>query len=384
MAKGKDFRELAAKATSSLLDRSAANAARTGSGSTSTGAATGTQGARTTGESATASRHTFAPSHSTDRKARHDIYDVDPRKIIERGPYIREWDEDGPEFQRLSASVRARKQIDTPLWVRSSGAAGNRQLVLVAGKGRLRAALQNRLPLIPVRDYGAIDDREALLLQAQENFDRSEMTPAQTAHTFYLMAEHGLSQKEIATARRKNPGYVSVMVRIGEALQELTPLERLALGRPGALQVRQCQVLAASGGRNGIVTGLRELAARAASVGETVDDLEEAPDPEVLTGPAPRPVPGARPAGPVQPFVGRPIRGGRTFRMRWELGDVRREPASLATGFLGAFHEEGELLLQAIRQAEADPDVEPAARAEMREAREVLEVALRSVRPEGR
>src|SRR5699024_10312731 len=138
------------------------------------------------------------------------------------------------------------------------------QLVLVAGRGRLRAALQNRLPLVPVRDYGAIDDREAILLQAEENFDRSEMTPAQTAHTFYLLTEHGLSQKEIAAVRHKNPGYVSVMVRIGEALQKLSPLERLALGRPGALQVRQCQVLAAAGGKEEIVAGLRELGARAA------------------------------------------------------------------------------------------------------------------------
>jgi hypothetical protein len=383
VAKGKDFRALAAKATSSLLDRSAANVAKAG-GVAPSGAAPAVRETATTAGGTAAPRHAFAPSHATDRKARHDIYDVDPRKIIERGPYIREWDEDGPEFQRLKASVRARKQIDTPLWVRSSGGAGNRQLVLVAGKGRLRAALQNRLPLVPVRDHGPIDDREALLLQAQENFDRSEMTPAQTAHTFHLMTEHGLSQKEIAAVRRKNPGYVSVMVRIGEALQELSPLERLALGRPGALQVRQCQVLAAAGGRGEIVAGLRELAARAATTVSSPDDLEDAPDRQPPTMPTPRPATGARPATPAQPFVGRPIRGGRTFRMRWELSDVRREPTSLATGFLSAFHAEGEQLLQAIRQAEADRDLDATARAAIHQAREVLEAALQGLRPERR
>jgi hypothetical protein len=71
-----------------------------------------------------------------------------------------------------------------------------------------------------VRDFGDLEDRDAVLLQAAENFDRSEMTPAQTAHTFHLMLAHGLTQKEIVAVRRKNPGYVSVMVRIGDALQD--------------------------------------------------------------------------------------------------------------------------------------------------------------------
>ncbi len=383
MAKPKDLRALAAQATSNLLDRSAANAARAGGNVARPPAAAG-QGSPVAGEAPAAPRHAFAPSHATDRKPRHDIYDVDPRKIIERGPYIREWDEDGPEFQRLNASVKARKQIDTPLWVRSSGGAGNRQLVLVAGKGRLRAALQNRLALVPVRDYGPIEDREALLLQAQENFDRSEMTPAQTANTFYLMAGHGLSQKEIGAVRHKNPGYVSVMVRIGEALQELSSLERLALGRPGALQVRQCQVLAAAGGRDAIVAGLRELAARAATMRAAPDDLDEGAETSPSVKSSQRTPPGTRIAAPPQSFVGRAIRDGRTFRMRWERGDVRRDPSALATGFVGAFQAEGEQLLDAIRQAESADDLDGAARAEMRRAREALETALRSIRGDGR
>jgi hypothetical protein len=147
MAKSTDLRALAAQTTGALLDR--ARGARP-SGTADAGAAAVDSPAPVTGRGPTAAgpdrsagaapRHHYAPSHTTDRRARHDVYDLDPRRILERGPYIREWDEDGPAFQRLAASVRERKQIDTPIWVRSSGGAGNRQLVLIAGKGRLHAA----------------------------------------------------------------------------------------------------------------------------------------------------------------------------------------------------------------------------------------------------
>ena len=376
MAKPKDLRALAAQTTGALLDRS-----RSDAGARATPAADAARVAVAPGTSAAdAARHHYAPSHATDRRARHDVYDSAPTRIVERGPYIREWDEDGPAFQRLLASVQARGQIDTPIWVRSSGGAGNRQLVLIAGKGRLRAALEARLAYVPVRDFGVLDDREAVLLQAAENFDRSEMTPAQTAHTFHLMLDHGLTQKEIVAVRRKNPGYVSVMVRIGDALQELTPLERFALDRPGALQVRQCQVLAASGTREAIVAGLRELAATA--IARPAEEDDHAADP--AQGPpdtktARHVPPGSRPDSAPSAFVGRPIRNGRTFRMRWEARDVQRDPVALATGFLEAFRVEGEQLRDALGRAADGDAVNAATRDAIARMREALDAVIEAL-----
>jgi hypothetical protein len=81
------------------------------------------------------SEHPAAMPAAERRGRRADVFDLDPRRILEQGPYIRDWDLEGEDFERLVAAVAERKQIDTPIWVRSTGPTGGRRFILVAGRG---------------------------------------------------------------------------------------------------------------------------------------------------------------------------------------------------------------------------------------------------------
>ena len=89
--------------------------------------------------------------------------------------------------------------------------------MLVAGKGRLRAALRAGLATVPVRDLGDLGDAEAVARQAEENLNREDMTPAETAQALWTL--HGFGESVSAIGRRlhRDKGYVSYMVRAGEA-----------------------------------------------------------------------------------------------------------------------------------------------------------------------
>jgi hypothetical protein len=95
-----------------------------------------------------------------------------------------------------------------------------------------------------VRDFGDISDREALVLQGAENLHRRDQTPGETAYTFWLLRKEGFSGVEIARTYTQKESYVSYMTKVGEALDRFAPHERLALSRPGVLQVRQSQAIA--------------------------------------------------------------------------------------------------------------------------------------------
>lgn len=307
-----------------------------------------------------------ATADRTDRRTRRDVFDLDPRRIVEHGPYIREWDEAGEEFEQLVAAVAARGEIDTPIWVRSRGPAGQRVFVLVAGKGRLRAALRNALPLVPVRDLGELTDQEAVARQAEENLNRQDMTPAQTAHALWLSHRFGESISDIGRRLHRDKGYVSYMVKVGEALDALDPAEQARLARRGALQVRQCQAIGALPDAEGRAAELRRVlaAGRAATVEPSTEGgaslaapldaaAGEAPAAEAPAGDRR----GARPsrrADEEAAFYSRAIRGGRTFRLRWMEQELRAEPVAVANAFVSAMQAEGARMVEALRRLEAD------------------------------
>jgi len=307
--------------------------------------------------------HHPATADRVDRRTRRDVFDLDPRRIVERGPYIREWDEHGEEFERLVEAVRARGEIDTPIWVRSQGPTGQREFVLVAGKGRLRAALRNALSTVPIRDLGDLDDRQAVARQVEENLNREDMTPAETAHALWRMHGFGESISEIGRRLHRDKGYVSYMVKVGEAFDALAPAEQARLARRGALQVRQCQAI-------GVLADVGERAAALRQVLNTGVAGPEIPGADEATTAAPAtprsaaaPAPGGqeaeragarRRADEQTPFYGRAIRNGRTFRMRWVEQDLRADPAAVVDGFVRAMQEEREQLVDALRRLEAD------------------------------
>lgn len=315
-----------------------------------------------------------ATADRMDRRARRDVFDLDPRRIVEQGPYIREWDEAGEEFEQLVAAVAARGEIDTPIWVRSRGAAGQRVFVLVAGKGRLRAALRNALPLVPVRDWGELTDQQAVARQVEENLNRQDMTPAQTAHALWRSHGFGESISDIGRRLHRDKGYVSYMVRVGEALDTLAPQEQARLARRGALQVRQCQAIGALRDVPSRVAELRRLLAADASgaampadaagvdvtagsdggvrgSGSAVDPGGTATVPPGADGTTRRP---SRRADEEAAFYSRAVRGGRAFRMRWTEHELRADPSAVANTFVSAMQAEGARLAEVLRRLEAE------------------------------
>jgi hypothetical protein len=329
------------------------------------------------------------------------VFDLDPRRIVERGPYIREWDEAGEEFERLVAAVGARGEIDTPIWVRSHGGAGQRVFVLVAGKGRLRAALRNGLAAVPVRDLGELTDQQAVARQVEENLNRQDMTPAQTAHALWLSHGFGESISDIGRRLHRDKGYVSYMVKVGEALDGLAPHEQARLARRGVLQVRQCQTIGALPDVPSRVAELRRVLAAAAHAGapeagdaEAADVAASAPVAGVSAPPA---VPASadvgapatdggtalasadrRPGRPTRradeeaAFYSRAIRGGRTFRMRWTEHELRADPPAVANAFVSAMQAEGARMVETLRRLEAD-QMPGAGKDEIVRARRALE-----------
>lgn len=313
------------------------------------------------------------PAGSMSKTIRRDISDIDPARIVERGPYIREWDEDGEEFERLLAAVRARGEIDTPIWVRSTGSPLQRVYVLIAGKGRLKAALRAGLEKVPIRDFGDIADGESILRQVEENDNRHEMTVGERANAYWLMKLHGQTQQQIAERFGKDEGYVSVLVRAGEALATLPPDSQAALKRRGALMVRDCQA---------IVT-LPTVSARAAELEKIrlagPRDVDERVVPTNSTGGSAVAAERARRAKVAeQPFFGRPIRDGRTFRMKWVAKDVAADPVGLATGFRSAIRQEATALADTIAKLEAEGQGSAERREALGKARRMIE-ALRQL-----
>jgi ParB-like chromosome segregation protein Spo0J len=331
------------------------------------------------------------------RGRRADVFDLDPRRILEQGPYIRDWDLEGEDFERLVAAVAERRQIDTPIWVRSTGPTGGRRFILVAGRGRLKAALRNDLAAVPVRDFGDISDREALVLQGAENLHRRDQTPGETAYTFWLLRKEGFSGVEIARTYTQKESYVSYMTKVGEALDRFAPHERLALSRPGVLQVRQSQAIAPLATVEARVEALRAILAESQGRGGTVANPNLAyrrPDydaPDDVDGQPPE-----RPASPVErarvrraavelaPFHAKATRTGRTFRMRWERDQLSRDPAALAEGFVAAVRAEGSALLTALEALPPAGQGGGPTRATVDRARRALAALLDDLGPSGR
>ena len=323
-----------------------------------------------------------ATAERADRRTRRDVFDLDPRRIVEEGPYIREWDAEGEPFERLVAAVAARGEVDTPIWVRSQGPAGQRRFVLVAGKGRLRAALRTGLAVVPVRDLGELTDQQAVARQVEENLNRQDMTPAETAHALWRMHGYGESISEIGRRLHRDKGYVSYMVRVGEAVAALAPAEQTRLASPGALQVRQCQAIGALPDVAARAAELRRLLAAGSAPGADAGGAAAgaASDGGAGEGPAAGGAASgarrsrARRGDEASAFYGRALRNGRTFRMRWVESELRAAPAAVAEGFVSAMKAEGAALLAALRRLEAEPGrAGRAAAAELTRARQALE-----------
>ncbi len=289
-----------------------------------------------------------------------DVYRMDPARIVLDGAYVRQFVEDA-DFRRLCAAVALERDIGQHIGVRVVGPPTDARRVLVYGMRRWKAALHVGLDRVPVRDYGRISEDKAVELQMLENEIRADPHPVDTALGFYLLSQQpDWSQKRIADVFDKNKGYVSEMVRAGEAVARLREADRRPLYTAPRVTVRAFQNLAV----------IKSVEARREALLALVDanpdaDAGAAPPPEPTATPrAPATVaaPAAEAARPPRPrlvdesvFSARVIRNGRAFRVRWTDDDLRRDAHRIAEEFRARFLEEYQLLLHraAVLQGQA-------------------------------
>ena len=304
---------------------------------------------------ATATRHPADAAMS--RTIRKDLYSLDPRRIVTQGFYVRETDVDDADFAAFLEAVRQRAEIDQPISVRTRIVAPQeKQYILVWGMRRLRAALALGLPHVPVRDFGEIDETAAIRLQLQENLNRKEMTPVETALAFWELSQRGVSGAEVARDNARTKGYVSALLNAGQAIAELTSVERRALSAPGRFRVRDAQALMSVKGTAARVEALRALLRAAAPAGGDDDALEETErtgaaeagkGADEAAGPT-HTARGKTPLGRVRradedgPFHVRSLRGGRgrVVRIRWRDQDLRERPQEFVERFAGFLQQE--------------------------------------------
>lgn len=273
-----------------------------------------------------------------------DIYRMDPRKIVMEGAYVRQFVEDAA-FHQLRAAVRLERDIGQHIGVRVVGPPTEASRVLIYGMRRWRAALAEGLEKVPVRDYGRISEEKAIELQMLENEIRADPHPVDTALGFYLLSQQEeWNQKRIGEVFDKNKGYVSEMVRVGEALARLATEERTALYSAPRVTVRAFQSIAQ----------VKDLEGRRAAILALLGpepDQPAIPHAEHPAAREPEATPGrTRVEGQAQAerrrqvdeaiFHSRPLRNGRSFRVRWTDEELRARAPEVIEEFKRRFLEE--------------------------------------------
>jgi ParB-like chromosome segregation protein Spo0J len=300
-------------------------------------------------QDARAPRHPIGSGVAFERV--ENIYRMDPRKVVLEGPYIRQFIEDA-DFHRLRASVALERDIGQHIGVRVVGPPTNQRRVLVYGMRRWRAALAVGLDKVPVRDYGPIGEEKAVELQMLENEIRADPHPVDTAIGFYLLAQQPeWTQKRIGDVFDKNKGYVSEMVRVGEAIARLREVDRQPLYTCPRVTVRAFQSVAqvkSVEARKEALLALLDEPTGAASAG-AAGPMPAAESDDATRGASPRLTvedqASRRRLVDEAVFHVRPLRNGRAFRVRWTDDDLRRDGTRIAEEFRTRFLEEYQHLL---------------------------------------
>lgn len=257
--------------------------------------------------------HPTLGSDSLGLALREDIYDMQLDLIELRGPYARTPEEVEAEegFDGFCEAIRENGTIGQPIAVRTIRTEeGGIRYGLVWGLRRYLAAKRAGFRTVPVQNLGEIPDSDSLLLQALENLLRQEMHHAQTARTLYQVRHLFQNQARMAKVFGKDEGWISIMIRTGEAIADMTPEEQLLL------QDRRVQFRA-----------FQEIA-KLPSIEEKKRELLR-----LVTEGEPSPI--ARQVAKrtkEEPAVFQPkqLRDGRSFRLRWRDRDLIENPEEFA------------------------------------------------------
>lgn len=174
---------------------------------------------------------------------------------------------DPEEDEGLEASIRVEGLMQA-IGVRRIPSIDPSGLYLVFGGRRLAAARRAGVEKILVRDLGPIDDLTALVLQIVENDQRVAVHPLDDARAIAHLVRRAGTQAEAARRTGRSEATISILRRIGEAVELLSPEELRRLYDSPALTVRSLHaaVRPTIGGREAgpevIRRRLLEIAAR--------------------------------------------------------------------------------------------------------------------------
>lgn len=166
-------------------------------------------------------------------EAGHEIplHQIRPNRYQPREEFSEE------SLSQLADSIRHNGMLQ-PIVVRKMGDGGYE---LVAGERRFRAAKLAGWPRIPAIVRNCTDE-EAMLLALEENLQRSDLNPMETARAYHrLMTEFGLTQDTVAKRLGKDRSTVANILRLNQLASDVQQwVERGALSTGHAKVLLGC------------------------------------------------------------------------------------------------------------------------------------------------
>ncbi|MBW3629098.1 MAG: ParB N-terminal domain-containing protein [Gemmatimonadetes bacterium] len=244
-----------------------------------------------------------APRHLEGPRAATDHLLLTPDEIVMEGPYVRQH-VDEAELEGLKQAILAGGEIKQAIGVRMEGTPLDPRYVLVYGMRRWLASRRAGLERIPVRNHGRITVGESLTLQVAENEARVDPHPVDTAVSYQLLVQEGMSQAAIARVAGRSAAHISYMRAVGEAVLQLSSEERDALYEAPEATVPKFQKIAP----------LRTVTERAAALRSLLD----------LDAPSTKP----DDRRSVTAFKAGPVKGTSAWSVRVSYSDeeLRRDP----------------------------------------------------------
>jgi len=123
-----------------------------------------------------------------------------------------------PDFRALMNSIKA-VGVQQPICVRRTEKGGKGGWELLAGERRLRATLLAARPIVPVLDYGHIDDDVAFEVTFNENFRRKDLNPLESGRAVsMLMTRYRDDVAAVASKLGETPHWVMQHAHVDRAL----------------------------------------------------------------------------------------------------------------------------------------------------------------------
>jgi ParB-like chromosome segregation protein Spo0J len=149
---------------------------------------------------------------------------LDPRRVVQRGRYVRPFTDDRRFHELLTAIEEAGQTIHVPILVRVEGPPGDVEYVLVDGTHRLEAAIRLGIS-VPAVNLGRIPPERAFAIQAMANEVRASMHVVDQAAYVAVLEAQGLSRDSVRRTTGFSAGRVSELASLGKLLATIDETE---------------------------------------------------------------------------------------------------------------------------------------------------------------